>query len=479
MHRMLRTFMQYLPFPEAVGTYLVRRFPEYVGDLLSNTAVPPEAYEHIVAAKEKADTAISLVTIDNPSMVAAWCASRDKRQGVSDAVVRYWHLPIADQLTFASKALTEDSANQVLRSNGFVDEAKLRAMPRATVPAIWDWLESDPTGLSDDEWFQAFDAACARRGNIRLSDTAPYATLAQRPHLAQRLVAEGCDPAAMVAVSKVAHIDASAALERVIACADTTTRTLGLVALLDHPSLPASVRVAAFEYATQQNQLADVYRFGVPSPGSVLDLGTPLSTLEDPLTVELVAMRAIGTSAPRAYHFVELAEAPGAGTQLLYRFAEASRHLYADAPAAARAVQALAKRMDLSAIVDDIMPTATASLQAYETRRAEQATAAQLQAPVRHTKPWSYGYRSSSSEAAPPRPEDLLECPLDDLSGMLVGYRVSHKAVEVFTELLVEQLGDGTTDASLAKWEQCMQLFARTNGTMRTRQVISTAARLR
>lgn len=464
-----------LPFPKPVGAYLVKRYPGSVIDLVQNQNIDPTAFNGVSAAKEKADSAEALVTIDNPSIISEWCSSRDKRQGVTDSVLRYWHLPIKDQIAFASKALTPDSARQVLRSDWFCDQAKLVAAPRAGHAAMWEWLEREPTGLSDDQWIAAVSQSSAK-GGLATQSFAPYATVNQRTHLAQRLIEGDLDDAAMLACSLVPWIDPDVALDRVAACGDITLQRVGLSNLLDHPSLPDQARVRGFALARELKMLNEMYRLGCPSPGSPVALGIPLAEITDPLQLELITMRSVATSAPRIYQFIQAAASPVAGSSLLARLQhEAPRSALNGSVFAARMLKMLSERSGMT------HQASNEELDRLSQRVASQQAMVGLTVPSRHGTPRRfYGnhYVGSDTNSPIPSAEQLLQSPLDEISAMIVGYRVHPRAHEIFTEALTEALGDGSDDASLSRWERFFELIPRTNASIRIGQVITTAVKL-
>jgi len=472
--KVFTAFCTVFHFPKSVSDYLVARFPEYLPNLSSNDSVDPGSFDGVLVAKQPADVAQNLLGMNNPGLVTTWCKSRDKRQGTCDKVLRHWYLPLDSQHAFASKALSQESARDVLRSAWFADSAKLVAAPRALAFDVWNWLESDPTSLTDAEWLQAFNLASASVQREQLSSC--YSTLMQRPHLAQSLVADGTPAARALAVSMVSWIDPVSALERLAGEENTDLFRLGLLAMLDHPSLPHAVRKDGFELAARRGVSRDVYRLGCPSPGSPLALALPLGSLVDPLQVELAASRTL-QHPHRMAQFAQLVSAPAASEVTLYRLDEVSaRNAYAS-PGFLQPLAALAKRVNgehaLSVHARNVIDSLAERNRLREL--AERLEVPTQHAPGRRERTWWYG----SSDTPPLTAEDVLESQLDEVVSKVVGYHVAENAAEVFSATVLERLGDASDAVSQKHWESFVQLLPRTAGSMKFKSVLSTAVRLR
>ena len=468
-----------LTFPENVGPHLVTKLPELFDSLVYNESIAPTAFDEKNPAKLSVDLATQILVMKNPNMIKAWCSSRDKRQGPCDLVMRHWSLDSQTQLAFASKPLTEDSARQVLDSNSFLDSSKLVAAARATYHSVWSWLKREPVGLSDDEWLSAFNHA-ASKSITPLGDEV-QATLHQRPHLAQRLIDSEDDGVAAAACAAVPWIDAAAALVRIKSMKSTKIKTEALCLLLDHPSLPASVREDGFMYAIENKFLVDLYRYGCPSPGSAFAVGVPLNELTDPLQVELISSRPVAQHPARLHQLVQMCGSSAAGIQLLERFSELPHRAGNFLPSIARGPLALAHRC---AVLAGHYPLREmqAELQARKERVEAQDAITALTEPVQTTEP--YGYMRNrrryygGSAAALPTVDELLDSPLGELPGLISGYSSHEDAPTVLAGALSERLGDGSTAESLSKWEQFIMLLAKTGDTVKIRQVATSAARL-
>jgi len=472
--KVFMSFCTVFHFPKSVSDYLVARFPEYLPSLTSNNSVDPGSFDGVLVAKQPADVAENLLGMNNPDLVAAWCKSRDKRQGTCDKVLRYWYLPLDSQHAFASKALSQDSAREVLGSQWFADSAKLVAAPRAQAFTVWNWLESEPTSLTDAEWLQAFNLASASVQREQLSSC--YSTLMQRPHLAQSLVTDGTPAARALAVSMVPWIDPVSALERLAGEENMDLFRLGLLAMLDHPSLPHAVRKDGFELAARRGISRDVYRLGCPSPGSPLALGRPLGSLVDPLQVELAASRTL-QHPHRMAQFAQLASAPAASEATLYRLDEVPARNGYMCPGFLQPIAALAKRVDGG---HAFSVHARNGIDSLAERNRLRELAEKLQVPTQHTsgrrdRAWWYG----SSEKPPLTTKDVLESKLDEIVGKVVGYNVAENAAEVFSATVLEHLGDASDEVSQKHWESFVQLLPRTAGSMKFKSILSTAVRLR
>lgn len=465
-----------IKFPKTVSDYLVARFPEYVRALSMNGNVEPSAFNGVDAAKQSSDLAENLLGMNNPTLVSAWCKSRDKRLGTCDSVLRHWNLPLEDQHAFASKALADDTARAVLRADWFADSAKLVAAARANPCDIWSWLESDPSSLSDEQWCKAFNLASVTTHREQL--TAVYSTLMQRPHLAMTLVTNGTPAARALAVSMVPWIDPNVALALLSEEKDMNLLRLGLLQMLDHPSLPHDARVAGFALAAASDMLHAVYRDGCPSPGSALAFGVPLGSLVDPLQVELVASRAF-VPAHRYAHFAQLAMAPAASDATLHRMNDTSFRTVQGSPGLSGPLAALAARAggnDHHALVR----LAVVSKESAANRAREQQLAAGLKKPKQHSS--SRRTRANwhgSSDFPPVSPDDLLETRLDEIVGKVAGYRVAENSAEVISSVLLDRLGNATTDESKRRWENFIQLLPRTAGSVQLKTLLAGAVRLR
>lgn len=461
-------------FPKTVSDYLVARFPESIRSLAVNEHVEPSSFDGVVVAKQPADLAQNLLGMNNPSLVATWCKSRDKRQGACDMVLRHWYLPLEDQHAFASKALTNDAAREVLRSKWFSDSAKLVAASRAFPFDIWNWLETDPADLSDEDWCKAFNLASVTTHRDQL--TAVYSTLMQRPHLAMTLVADGTPATRALAVSMVPWIDADTAITLLSEEKDTDLVRLGLLQMLDHPSLPHDARVAGFALATDRGVIRDVYRDGCPSPGSALALGVPLGSLLDPLQVELVASRAF-TPAHRYAHFAQLVMAPAASASTLYRMNDVSYRSIQGSPGLARPIAALAARVGGN---DALTHLGEVAKESADSRTRAQQHAAGLKAPFQHAEGRrTYTRWYGSSDVKSVTADEILETKLDELTAKVVGYRVAENAAEVLSAVVLERLGDATDDVSKKRWENFLQLLPRTAGSVQLKALLATSVRLR
>jgi hypothetical protein len=436
--------------------------------------VEPSSFDGVLAAKQPADLAQNLLRLNNPDLVSTWCMSRDKRQGACDTVLRHWYLPLKEQHAFTSKALTSDTAREVMRSGWFADSAKLAASSRAVPSNIWNWLESEPVDLSDEEWCKAFNLASVSTSRDTLM--AVYSTLMQRPHLAMTLVTDGTPAARVLAVSMVPWIKADAAIALLSEEKDTDLLRLGLLHMLDHPSLPHDARVAGFALAADRGVLHAVYRDGCPSPGSALALGVPLGSLLDPLQVELVASRAFAP-AHRYAHFSQLATAPAASTAMLYRLNDVVYRSMQSSPGLVRPVAALAARVkehNAIARLGEVVRESAA------TRLAAQQHAAGLKKPFQHSVGRrSYTHHYGSSEVAHLTADDLLETKLEELTSKVAGYRVAENASEVLSTVLLDRLGDATDDVSKKCWENFLQLLPRTAGSVKLKALLTTSVRLR
>ena len=461
-------------FPKTVSDYLVARFPDTIRSLAVNEHVEPSSFDGVVVAKQPADLAQNLLGMNNPSLVSAWCKSRDKRQGACDTVLRHWYLPLEDQHAFASKALTDDTAREVLRSKWFADSAKLVAAPRAVPFDIWNWLESDPVDLSDEEWCKAFNLASVTTYRDQL--TAVYSTLMQRPHLAMTLVADGTPATRALAVSMVPWIDADAAIALLAQEKDTDLVRLGLLQMLDHPSLPHDARVAGFALATERGVIRDVYRDGCPSPGSALAIASPLGSLTDPLQVELVVSRAF-TPAHRYAHFAQLAMAPAASAATLYRMNDVSYRSVQGSPGLARPIAALAARVGGH---DALARLGEMAKESADSHARSQQYAAGLKEPFQHAAGRRIHTRwYGSSEVKPLTAEELLETKIEELAAKVVGYRVAENASEVLSAVVLERLGNADDDVSKKRWENFLQLLPRTAGSVQLKALLATSVRLR
>lgn len=464
-------------FPKTVSDYLVIRFPGLIDKLVRNEHVSPTSFDDIVIAKQSSDVAECLLGMNNPRAVAEWCKSRDKRQGTCDQVLYAWHLPKDLQQEFASKALSDDTARELLDSKWFSDSAKLTAASRANPHAVWIWLESGAYGLTDDEWFTAFNLAS--KTVARENPFSCYSSLMLRPHLAARLVSEGVATASALAASMVPWIDPAVALERLATETDPSTLRLGLLPLLDHPSLSTEFRTQGFALAASKGMLSDVYRLGCPSPGSPLDLGVPLGSLTDPHLVELVASRSL-LNAHRVAQFVQACTSPAAPASVVYRMHDLPHRTMADSPGFAIPLEALAKRHALTQVCERATH-AVSAVGLLEERRRLQKLAADLKEPHQHS-PGRRQHRTywyGSNDAAPASTEELLNTPLDELAAKVVGYRVSPETSVVLSDLVVAKLGDASDEGSQKRWETFLQLLEKTSGSIKFGTVLSTATKLR
>jgi hypothetical protein len=469
-----KSICQTIHFPKSITDYLVQRFPELIATLVTNDEVDATSFAAVPVAKQSADTAAALLGLNNPDVITVWCKSRDKRQGMCDQVLHMWHLPLASQLEFASKALSADSARQVLLSDWFADSAKLVAAPRADGAVIWQWLSSDAQGLSDDEWVQAVCLAASKHCSENYAPM--YATVIHRPHLAQRLL-EQDSLAALPAASMVPWIDPAFALER-LASFDSSPMRIGLIPFMDHPALPSKFRAQAFDLAKSSNLLTAAFRAGCPSPGSLLDLGVPLGSLTDPLLVELVASRSLLTPY-RISQLAQLASAPAANVQLLARASEAQRQMLQSSIGFLRPLVDLATRLDAKYELSAAAANFATTVSDFEERVRKQALVAALEKPSQHTtRRYRYTHSYGSSEHRDLTVDEVLDTPLEELPGKIAGYRVPMNAAEIATETFVSKLGDCTTEKSCKSWENFFQILPRSNSKLKLRQVLSSSVKL-
>lgn len=476
MKRTVQTICTQISFPKPVADYLIERFPEHVSHLVVNSNLDPASFTSVSAAKASANFAEALVSLNNPDIISDWCKSRDKRQGVSDIVLRYWHLPKEEQLAYASKPLSEDSAREVLRSNWFADDVKLIAAQRASGLEIWSWLDSEPASLSDEDWIKAVSLASGKYVNEVLHQA--YSTFMQRPHLAQRLLESDAPGLSMLAASMVSYIDPSVALDR-IANVPPEWRKLGLIPFLDHPSLPRDIRVRGLSLADSCGLSEFVHRIGVPSPDSPMTLGVPLYELKDKTLVEMVAMRSLSTST-RIAQFVQLSQAPGAPGSILYRTMDIPRSMLHSSPSYLRPLKDLAKKTNTFEALTRGFGNVLEAFKQIEERNTSQALVSKLSKPMQHTPARrNYLYHYGDSNAKPPAPEDLLNSSFEDLPQLISGYRVSPESAKVCSTVMVERLGDGTTPDSLRRWENFFQLAPKMTSNMKFSAVLSMAVRLK
>jgi hypothetical protein len=464
-------------FPKTVSDYLVARFPGLIDRLVRNEHVSPSSFDGIAIAKQSSDVAEALLGMNNPQAIAAWCKSRDKRQGTCDQVLYSWYLPNDLQKDFASKALSSETAREVLESKWFSDSAKLTAAHRADPHQVWIWLESGAEGLTDDEWLMAFNLAS--KAVSRENPISCYASLMLRPHLAATLIAEGTATSAALAASMVPWIDPAVALERLAAETDPSTLRLGLLPLLDHPSLSTEFRVQGFALAESKGMLSDVYRLGCPSPDSPLDLGVPLGSLTNPHLVELVVSRSM-LHAHRVAQFAQACTSLAAPASVVYRMHDLPHRTTAASPGFALPLQALAKRHMLAQVCERATHS-NAVVNILEERRRAQKLAAELKEPHQHS-PGRRQYRTywyGSGDVAPATAEELLNTPLDELVAKVVGYRVDPNTSVIFSDLVIAKLGDASDEDSQKRWETFLQLLEKTKGSIKFGTVLSTATKLR
>lgn len=474
MQQPAKSICQKIHFPKSTTDYLVARFPELVPFLVVNDEVDATSFSPIQAAKQPADTATALLGLNNPDVISEWCKSRDKRQGTCDQVLRSWHLPLASQLAFASKALSLDSARDALLSDWFSDKAKLDLAPRADGGVIWQWLASDPSGLSDEEWVRAVSLAASK---LCHDGYAPmYAAIIHRPHLAPSLL-ELDSLAALLGASLVPWVDPSRALERLSAFNGSELR-IGLIPFLDHPSLPSDARARGFDLARSNRLLNAAYRAGCPSPGSALDLGVPLGSLTDPLVVELVASRSL-LAPHRVSQLAQLSSAPAANLQVLARLGEAPRQVLQASLGYIRPLAALAARLDAKEDLAATVPNFLTTVAEFDENVRKRALIAAMDKPSQHTSPrFRYTYSYGSSEYPDFTVDDVLDTPLEDLPGKIGGYRVPMNASEAATEAILSKLGDCTTEKSQKSWENFFQILPRSNAKLKLRQVLSSSVKL-
>jgi len=475
--QLVKVLCSTIHFPKKVSDYLVGRFPELVPLLVYNEQVEASSFAPVPASKQSADTAVALLGLNNPDAISEWCKSRDKRQGTCDQVLRSWHLPLASQLDFVSKALTEDSARSVLLSDWFSDKAKLIAASRADSSVIWQWLASDPVGLSDEEWVKAM---CLASSKLCYDGYAPmYAALIHRPHLAQHLL-ESDSLAAVLATSMVPWIDPALALERLGSYKSETYSVLriGLIPFLDHPSLPTEFRTKGFALAAGNGLMPYVSRAGCPSPGSALDIGQPLGSLTDPLLVELVASRSLLTP-HRVSQLVQLAAAPAAGLQVLARASEAPRSVLQGSIGFIRPLVALASRIGDREELGLTLPNHVSTVSDFEASVRMKALVGAMEKPKQHTvRRYRYTHQYGSSEYPDLTVEAVLDSPLEELAGKISGYRIPLNASEVATETIISKLGSGDSERSLSAWENFFQILPRTNAKIKFRQVLTSSVKL-
>lgn len=475
MARVIPTLCTTVHFPSSVAEFLITRFPDLIGHLVHNDKIEPVSFSDVPAAKQSADTAAALLALKNPSTISEWCKSRDKRQITTEQVLRYWHLPLTDQLQFASKAVSADTARTALRSEWFSDKAKFAISIRANGSDVWDWLESEPAGLTDDEWFEAFVLAASSATDL----TAAHSAMLQRPHLSARLVEHESGTVAALAVAMVPWISPDRALARIESMTGTSFES-GLVAFVDHPSLPTEFRVKAFELAATRGVLEALHREGCPSPGSALDLGIPLSSIEDPLVLELVTMRSCMTPV-RLSHFVQAVAAPAASSATVARCYSLPVSMLQTTVSFNRALLGLARRVGVDLCLQSSLTAEPQKrlLAAVSERAHSQAAAAALAEPTQHTAARSrYMYHYGNSDAPAPTPNSLLDTSIEELPGKISGYRSSTDAPEILSALLVERLGDGSDEKSKSNWENFFQLLSRTATTVKFKMVLNSASRL-
>jgi hypothetical protein len=475
----VKIVMRVIPFPEPVATFFVRRFVENLDVLVLNQAIPDAAFTGSNTAKASADTAEKLLRRNNPTLLSAWCASRDRREGTVHTVLQHWKLPPNDQAALASKALSADAAHAALKSPWMGNAAKCIAARRASADAVLEWLATDPTDISDQEFLDAMGRLAT--DDISMSSVGLYAALHSRPHLLAQMVSGDLLKLAMAACAFADHIDHAAAFERIEATTDPHLRLQGLLNLLDHPALDPDVRERGFALAEHVGAMHSVYSLGCPSPGSMLVSPVPLSEIDDARLLEALASRSPMVSAARPFQFVELAAAPAASTALVHRIATIQPARLHESVAAARTLRALALRIGHVPVnrYGDFWRSNEQLIDVDDNRRASVAEAAALAAPCRNPGTYDTGspnYWGTSGDQVDC--DEMSEMSLDAVIVALSSYRAHRTNPQTVADVLGGHLGTGEDEASLRRWENFILLAAKTAPSMALGKVASTAARL-
>ena len=134
--------LENLIFPEKVLAHFVKIYSgNHSSALAKNQDIALYGTE-LVSKKLDADAARALVVSGRAETLDAILATKDRREGVLDAIVGHWRLSEADQLRFANRALSESMAGTVLNDPSFTPAAKLLASKRATDQDVTAWLYS-------------------------------------------------------------------------------------------------------------------------------------------------------------------------------------------------------------------------------------------------------------------------------------------------------------------------------------------------
>jgi hypothetical protein len=481
MRNLVRVFAGNLNFPGDVAPALVKSFPEYVEEFASNHFITPSAFDHVNAAKARAELAEEVLR-RSPGAVTAWCATRDKREGTVSAVLHRWHLPVPAQRNLASKALSADTAALLLRSGDFSDEAKLLCTRRAHPLRVLEWLVQHPADLSDSDYVGALLDVIERGTDpslrvLSVANPDLYAAVGNRPHLAPVVFACANPLAKALAAAFPMHLDRHPALEALLEM--DTLAAEAMVNFLDHPSVEPEVRAAAFTRCSPSTWVM-LNQQGVPSPKSPLADIASLDAVEDPAIVELLLARSLLQTPARPYHLVELSRSPAMTREMAFRLDGMLHHtVYRGSPALPTALEDLSSR--LGSNLHDVLPQSYGAvrgvLQDHANRRTkatESAARTELTAslPVVSRKPWIYTRDIEQSL----RTEDQMSgLPLDEIESALFGYHGHSANMVKVADLLTRHLGAGDSQASIRNWESMFRLLERATANL-TLSKIATAA---
>jgi hypothetical protein len=271
--------------PESVAHALVNsHFGRiYSSALVNNISVGDAAAELFSYNLASNDLERLIHCSESYAVIDKVLASKEKRHGAINAIVRRWDLSSADQLRLASRSMSPRTAEYLLRESGIDDWAKAKVMLRADGDSAGAWLVHN--NLPDDTIYDLTVSYLSKK-NRRLH-TLPLVLL-RRPALRERFafssVSQMMEAAAWFSLSKKAQETIfEATLDPL---QDLASRTH--FALLLQPTLNPTIRTRIWEDISAvlssgyySSNLRHVYAYGLPDPTNTVWSCGPVAKVSD------------------------------------------------------------------------------------------------------------------------------------------------------------------------------------------------------